>query len=177
MLETVAEGEEKVGGNMKNKIVEDAVNSLQKRRFLNIATCDFDGRPNVAPKLLLKIENNNIYLVDYVRNTTLKNLKVNPNVSISFINTDTITGFQINGGVELIEQGAVYELLLSEYKQMQIDYSTERLIKSLHDNKKRNVFEAEFPEKVAILKIKINETVRINLQGHLEREGLSGQRS
>jgi len=154
-------------------LTKEALSSFQKRKFLNIATCDLKNRPNVAPKFLLKIDNNAIYLVDYVRNTTLKNIRINPKVSISFVNTETLKGFQINGEAEVIEKGDVYEKLVNEYQKKQIKDSTERLIKSLHDKNKRESFEAGLPsKKVAILKIKINETVGIGLKGDLERESV-----
>jgi hypothetical protein len=34
--------------------------------------------PNVAPKLIAKVDNNLVYLVDYVMGTTYTNLKINP---------------------------------------------------------------------------------------------------
>ena len=153
-------------------LTKEALTSFQKRKFLNIATCDLSNRPNVAPKFLLKIQNNVIYVVDYVRNTTLKNIKINPKVSISFINTETLEGFQMNGVAEIIEIGDAHEILVGEYQKKQIKDSTERLIKSLHDENERKIFEAEFPKKVAILEIKINETVRIGLKGDLKRESV-----
>ncbi|MFO8053172.1 MAG: pyridoxamine 5'-phosphate oxidase family protein [Candidatus Omnitrophota bacterium] len=153
-------------------LIKEALNFLKGKTFINVATCDKNNRPNVAPKFLLKIENSCIYLIDYVRNTTLKNIKINPQVSISSINLDTLKGYQINGKVEIVkkDKGSIYKLLLKEYEKKQINLSTKRLIDALHDQKKSSSYEAEFPKKVAILKVKVNEAVSIDLQGNLERE-------
>lgn len=39
---------------------------LKKREFIDVASCDFTARPNVAPKFLLKLQGDFIYLVDYI---------------------------------------------------------------------------------------------------------------
>lgn len=143
---------------------------LKKEKFLSIATCDFQGQPNVAPKFLLKIKDDSIYLVDYVMNTTLKNIKINPKISISAINSDTLKGYQINGMAEVIDKEADHNILASEYIEKQISDSAERLVKSLRSDKKYRNFEAEFPEQVIILKVKIDEIVEIGLSGNIERK-------
>lgn len=153
-------------------LIKEALNFLKGKTFINVATCGQNLRPNVAPKFLLKIEKKYIYLIDYVRNTTLRNIKSNPKVSISSINLDTLKGYQINGKAEIVEkdQGSIYKKLFKEYEKKQIDLSTKRLIGALHHQKKSSNYEAEFPKKVAIIKVKVNETVSIGLQGDLERE-------
>ena len=112
-------------------LIKEVANFLKKEKFLNIATTDLNNRPNVAPKFLLKIDNDLIYLVDYVKNTTLKNIRINPKVSISFINTDSLRGYQINGVAEVIDKGPTCIKLLREYEKKKIELSTERLIDSL----------------------------------------------
>ena len=153
-------------------IIKKVVSFLKKEKFLNIGTTDLSNCPNVAPKFLLKIDNGVIHLVDYVKNATLKNIKINPKVSLSFINTNNLKGYQINGVAEVIDRGPVYNKLLKEYEKKQVEFSTERLIGSLHDEKTQRSFEVEFPSNVVILKIKINEVVEIGLRGNLEREAV-----
>ncbi len=151
-------------------VIQETLRFIKGKRFVNIATCDLDNRPNVAPKFLLKIKDNYIYLVDYVRNTTLKNIRVNPRISISFIDMETLKGYQINGSAEILESGKLYDKLFLEYEEKQIDLSTQRLINSLHAKKKHSSFEAELPKEMVILKIQVNEAVAIGLHGNLERE-------
>jgi len=95
--------------NVLGRISEKICHFLAKTEFLNFATCDFSGRPNVAPKFLVKVENNNIYFADYVFGRTFINLKKNPRVSISAINLDTLTGYQINGIARIITGGPEFK--------------------------------------------------------------------
>ncbi len=153
-------------------LIKEALDFLRGKTFINVATCGPGQRPNVAPKFLLKIEANYIYLIDYVRNTTLKNLKTNPAVSISSINLDTLKGYQINGVAEILRKGKQndYKRLIQEYQQKQLDLSTQRLIRALRTEGKSSGYEAEFPGKVAVIKIVVKEAVGISLRGNLERE-------
>jgi len=77
---------------------------LKKRAFLNVATASLDGKPNNISKLILKVEDNFIYLIDYSIGRTYNNIKMNPRVSLSFFDVDNLSGFQINGPVQLIEK-------------------------------------------------------------------------
>jgi len=143
---------------------------LKKQEFINIATCDFDNVPNVAPKFLLKIDNDYIFLADYVMGRTYRNLKINPRVSLSTVNTDTLTGYQINGEVEIIEKGSEYKFLIEEFRNKQIQFSVTRIIEGVQKESKHGSFETSLPERIAIFKIKVEEIVEIVSTGELKRK-------
>jgi len=145
---------------------------LSKREFVHAATADFDGRPNVAPKFLLKVEDNFIYLADCVIGRTWQNIKINPRVSLSVSDRDTLTGHQINGKVEIIDKGAAYEKLLGELKRQEINLSVERIIEGIQTGTKHKDFELAFPERVIFFKVKVEEVVEIQAAGQLSRQVL-----
>ncbi|MFA6281033.1 MAG: pyridoxamine 5'-phosphate oxidase family protein [Candidatus Omnitrophota bacterium] len=155
---------------LKKLLTEDILDFLEKKEFINVGTCDFTGRPNVAPKFLIKSKNNTIYLADSVFGRTFDNLKINPRVSLSTVNMDNLVGCQINGVCQIIEKGAEYKKILKEMKVKQIGFSVNRLIEGLHKEKKYKDFEVTLSEKVCIFKIKIEEIVSIGVTGKLERK-------
>ncbi len=148
---------------------------LKSREFLNVATCDFNSRPNVAPKFLLKVEDNFIYLIDHVIGRTFSNLKINPRVSLSFMDRDTLRSYQINGTVEIIEKGVLYDKILNEFKQKKITLATERLIEGVQRGQRHQASEADFSENIAVLIVNIQETVEIHPSGELNREVFGSQ--
>ena len=75
---------------MINKNVKTLIES---REFIRVVSCDLEGRPNAAPKFLLKVETNYIYLVDYIIGRTFRNLNVNPRVSLSLFDNFTLMGY------------------------------------------------------------------------------------
>ncbi len=142
---------------------------LKEKEFLNIATCDFEHNPNVAPKFLLKIEKDTIYLADYILGRTWRNIKINPKVSLSTVNFDTLMGYQINGFAELIDKGGEYKLLSREVSRRAVHFSVKRIIQAVQSEKKSERHEVSFPEKIAFIKIMVQEIVEIAPSGKLER--------
>lgn len=143
---------------------------LKSREFVSVATCGPGGRPNAAPKFLLKAKENFIYLIDYAFGQTWENIKINPRVSISFVDTDTLRGYQINGAVEIIEKGPVYDAILKELLQKAIDLSAKRIVEGVVKGKVHEAFEVAIPEKFIIFKVKIAEAVEIGARGEIKRE-------
>ena len=143
---------------------------LENREFISVATCDFEGRPNAAPKFLLKLENNWIFLIDYVIGRTWQNIKINPRVSLSFVDTNTLMAYQINGPVEIIENGPVYEKMMQELELKEIDLATKRIIEGVEKGHIHEGFEVSLPERVVILKVTMEEIVEIGHSGILNRQ-------
>ncbi|MFA5062900.1 MAG: pyridoxamine 5'-phosphate oxidase family protein [Candidatus Omnitrophota bacterium] len=151
---------------MNKKVLE----LLKAREFVSVATCDLQGRPNAAPKFILKLENNSIYLVDYIIGRTFQNIKVNPRVSISFIDSNALMGYQLNGSVKIIGNGQEYDSLVKDLSRKELELSTRRIIEGVTKGKSHEGFELGMSEKFVILKVKIEEVVEIASSGSLKRE-------
>lgn len=152
-------------------MISKKINELLKlRAFISVATSDLHGRPNAAPKFLLKTENNFIFLVDYIIGRTWENIKINPRVSLSFVDTDTLVGYQINGPVEIIDKGPEYEAIVKELIQKEIDLSTKRIIEGVSRGKVHKGFEVGLSERFVIFKIKVKDVAEIGPSGDLKRE-------
>lgn len=151
---------------MNKKIVE----LLKSREFVSVATCDFDDRPNAASKFLLRIEGNFIYLVDYFVGRTYRNLGVNPRISISFMDTSSLVGYQLNGLVKIIESGSEYDLLVKDLLQREVDLSARRIVEGVTKGKSHEGFELNMPENFVIFKVKVEEIVEMASSGILRRE-------
>jgi general stress protein 26 len=132
---------------------------LESRTFISVATCDSGGRPNAASKFLLKVEGDFLYLIDYTIGRTFTNLKSNPRLSLSFFDTVSLVGYQINGRVEVIESGA-------EFKKI----SQELLEKQVTKGKGHASFELGMADTFAVFKVKIEDLVEMRPSGMLRRE-------
>ncbi|MDD5568100.1 MAG: pyridoxamine 5'-phosphate oxidase family protein [Candidatus Omnitrophica bacterium] len=151
---------------MNKKVLE----LLKAREFVSVATCDLQGRPNAAPKFILKLENNYIYLVDYIIGRTFQNIKANPRISISFIDNNALMGYQLNGSVEIIGSGQEYDSLVRDLSRKEVELSTRRIIEGVAKGKSHEGFELGISEKFVMLKVKIEEVVEIASSGSLKRE-------
>ena len=151
-------------------IIEGALKLLKTRVFVQIATANRHCRPNCAPKFLLKISGRQVYLVDYSIGTTFENLKENPEISLSFIDTDSLLGYRLNGKAEIIQSGPLYQECLNELHKREIDLTVERVVKSVHDGKKYGEFELGVKEKFLVYKITLEDGSEITPHGEIKRE-------
>ena len=142
---------------------------LEKREFISVATCDFKGRPNAAPKFVLKVENNCIYLVDYTIGTTWKNLKVNPRISMSLTDTRTLKGYQLNGTVKIMSRGKIYDKMRKEMMDKEVRLTTQRIIDEVRGQPTHETFEVLISEKFVIFEIRVDEVVEMDIHGGLKR--------
>lgn len=145
---------------------------LKQTIFVHIASCDFDSKPNAAVKLVLKMEGNYVFLADYTEGKTYQNLKVNPFASLSFDNRDTLSGFQINGHVEIIDKGAEYDIMCSELHKKELNLSAERIVKAVSEGIVTKDFEIIANKKVVIFKVKIETVAEFKYSGEIIRESL-----
>lgn len=152
---------------MINKSLKELIES---REFISMASCDLELRPNAAPKFLLKVEGNYLYLVDYIIGRTFTNLQINPRASLSFIDSNTLIGYQINGRVEIIDAGPEYKEIIKELQHKQINLSIARVIEGVTKGKAHKSFELAIPEQFVIFKVKMEEVVEMRPSGTLKRE-------
>ena len=148
---------------------KELVDLLEKREFISVATCDFNGRPNAAPKFILKIESNRMYLVDYTIGTTWQNLKVNPRISMSLVDTRTLKGYQLNGIVKILTRGKLYDKMRKEMMDKEIRLTTQHIIDEVRGEPTHETFEILISEKFVIFEVKLDEVVEMDIHGELKR--------
>ncbi len=159
---------EKVTLKERDSLLVGFLPFLAKGKFVNVATCSDERMPNVAPKLIAKTEKNIIYLIDYVIGKTYSNLKENPRVSLSFINDRTLTGYQMNGSVDILEFGEEFERFIEEFQKIKTDFTVERILLNVRTGEKAIPLDLSLPDQFAILKVKVIEIVEIGSSGSLK---------
>ena len=151
-------------------ILDKIKDLLKKRNFLSIATADKQCEPHAAPKFFFKLEDGSIYLIDYAIAKTVDNLRINPRASMSFMDLDSLEGYRMSGPAVLVDEGPEYDKILQEFDKKLIRLSADRLIEGMKSGKSNEHFELEIPSKVIVIKVKLEEIVRISRQGELFKE-------
>lgn len=151
-------------------MLAELLHLLEKREFISVATCDLKGRPNAAPKFVLKADEGHLYLVDYTIGMTYQNLKVNPRVSVSFIDPRSLKGYQLNGTAVIIEKGRLYEKMRREMVEKEIRLTAEHLIQDVRGEARHDVFEVGIGEKYVVFKVAVDEVVEIGPRGEITRK-------
>ena len=148
---------------------KELIGLMEKKEFVSVATCDFKGRPNAAPKFVLKVESDRAYLVDYTIGTSWQNLKINPRISMSLIDARTLKGYQINGSVRIIKRGKLYDKMRDEMTDKEVRLTTQRIIDEVRGHPTHETFEVLISEKFVIFEVRIDEIVEMDIHGGLKR--------
>jgi len=152
-----------------NLISDELRNLLEKKEFVYIATCQ-DDRPNVAPKFLIKVDKDSLFLADFLNGRTCANLKKNSNVAVSILNIDTLIGYQFLGKAHELKDGEEYEPLIKRLQDREMKFCVERIVAGVSRNNKSENFEVSFPEHFAIFRVDIEEVVIIGPEAKLVRK-------
>lgn len=85
------------------ELTEDIKQSIEKCVLCWLATSSKENSPNVSPKEIFTHHGNNkIIIANIASPQTVKNIKYNKNVCVSFIDVFVQKGFQIKGSATII---------------------------------------------------------------------------
>lgn len=103
-------------------MLSNEVKELAKESILCwLATSNLDGTPNVSPKeMFVPYGEDKIIIANIASPNSVKNIKVNNSVCLSFVDIFKQKGFKLKGNARLAEKGTEdYETYLSEiHKQL-----------------------------------------------------------
>lgn len=153
----------------KYLITEDLHYFLKKKEFVYLATCASNHQPYVAPKFLIRIDGDSVYLADYVMGRAFENLKSNPKVSFSILNLDNLMGYQMTGLAQSLEKGDEFDEILKDLEKRKMHFTVERIVEGARQSKKHENFEVAFPDHLAIIKITVEEIVHIAPGGGVKK--------
>lgn len=110
------------------KIDEEIKESIHKSVLCWLATANNKGIPNVSPKEIFTSYNDKIIVANIASPQTVRNIKVNENVCISFIDILVQKGFQLKGTARIVTSSDVeftnMETILTKITKGKFPFST-----------------------------------------------------
>ena len=123
-------------------------------KVLSVASCNQQGKPNSAPKMLIDIEApNKVYLLEYTHTRSYANIQENPELSVSFMNDATFTGYRLNGPVEILKSGPEFDDVKKRWEKRLIAYEADRIIQRVRGLYSTKESENSMPRDFVIVKI------------------------
>jgi len=83
-------------------MTEDIIKYINQSVLCWLATADQDGQPNVSPKEIFTHYKGDILIANIMSPQSIQNIKVNPKVSVSFIDVLVQKGYQVKGTAKII---------------------------------------------------------------------------
>ncbi|MFH1061938.1 MAG: pyridoxamine 5'-phosphate oxidase family protein [Candidatus Omnitrophota bacterium] len=132
---------------------------LEESNWIALATCDAQGRPNVANKFFIKCEQDTVFLADYAKGTTCENIKRHPIAAFPIIDPENLIDYQLSGVAKVLDRSDLHHELIEQLKNRELDFSTQRVIAGIHRGKAHSTFEFPDISEAAIIRIRVNDIV------------------
>ncbi|HOU13253.1 MAG TPA: pyridoxamine 5'-phosphate oxidase family protein [Anaerolineae bacterium] len=92
------------------KLTQQMKQVLKHQPVVLVATRDDEGRPNVSPKSLLKVvDDDKLVFADLFSLKTRVNLQADPRLAVAAVDLQTYEGYQFKGQAEMVDEGPLFE--------------------------------------------------------------------
>ncbi len=99
--------------------IPEYVQEFMKGKIGWVASASREGMPNVSIKGSLRVlDEEHLLFADLFSLKTRKNLEENPQVAVMVYDSESRTGYELKGRVELISQGPLYDQAVERLKQL-----------------------------------------------------------
>lgn len=122
-------------------------------KVIFVGSADMNGSPNCAPKMLIDVvAPNKIFYMDYKSLKTYKNILENFELSVSFMDDRTFTGFRLSGSCHEIASGPEFESVRAKWNQKVVAYEAQRMAERIRGNFSTRKSEATLPDSFVVIK-------------------------
>lgn len=127
-------------------------------KVVSVASADKQGKPNSAPKMLVDVQlPNQLYFLDYKHTHSYANVLENPELSVSFMNDATFTGYRLNGPAQMLAFGPDFEEAKKLWEKRLITYEADRIIQRVRGHYSTKESENSLPKDFVIVRILAKE--------------------
>ena len=158
----------------KGEIPDRIIRLLENAEFLCIATRDAYGNPCVANKFLIQCRKNTLYISDFAKGKTWRNLKAYPKISVAIMDTENLVDYQINGRAVLLNPGPDLKEMTKAFSTKESRFSAKRLIEAVRKEKSQHTYQFPLPKHIVIWKIEVEEVVELGPRTELHKERAKG---
>lgn len=127
-------------------------------KVITVATCDGQGNPNSAPKLLVDvIAPNKIYYLDYPYNRSFCNLQENNRLSMSFIDERAFQGYRLSGICSQLTESAELSKARKAWEKRADRYVVDRIVERIKGYSSAREAEGSLPQDYVIMEFLAKE--------------------
>lgn len=134
---------------------------FQNQEFAIVSSLDKNGCIHCSAKGVAGIEpEGKVYLIDLYLAHTFRNLKNNPTISITAIDSHQFIGYTLKGKANIIERGEIASHIIEKWKKKLIQRISKRVLKNIKvDRSSSHQPEANFPNPKYLIEATIESIV------------------
>jgi len=152
------------------KLPDEVVHFFREQGFVIVSTIDGHGRPHSSCKGIVNISpSGKVYLLDVYLRDTYKNLKRNPNISITAVDEHKFKGYCLKGKAGIINSEQLSPQIKKAWESRIAGRITQRMIKNIREQKGHPKHpEALLPRPEYMIVMEVSEIIDLtphNLKG------------
>ena len=153
------------------KLSPEVISFFHSQGFVIVSTVDQEGFPHSSCKALVKIDSEGrLYLVDVYSGVTTKNLKRNPQVSVSAVDEYRFIGYCLKGRASIVTDGHFNQEIIKKWEDTVTSRLAKRMLTNLSKDKSHGHHpEAKLPLPQHLIVIEVEQIVDLSPH-HLKKE-------
>jgi len=125
---------------------DKVVSFFEKQNFVIVATLDGKGAVHCSAKGIIGVDLGEILVADLYLTHTYKNLKKNPQVSLTAVEEHSFTGYTLQGKARLVVREDIPVEWIEQWESRIVKRMSHRVVKGVQNKSKSRVhFEAGLP--------------------------------
>lgn len=118
------------------RLTKEIRDFFQNQGFAIVSTIDENGNPHNSCKGIVKIRSNGlVYLLDLYKNSTYKNIKRNPFISITAVDEHKFIGYCLKGKAKIVAADNLPPAIIATWEKKITDRITNRVLKNIQGQK------------------------------------------
>tara|TARA_Y100000031_G_C8048571_1_gene305085 strand:- start:58 stop:522 length:465 start_codon:yes stop_codon:yes gene_type:complete len=144
-------------------ITQEVINFLHRQGFAVVSTLDSKTTIHSAAKGVVGIEPcGRVYLIDLYRGETFKNLKANPEVTLTSVDEHEFSGYALKGKAKIVDREKIELKIIKKWEKQVIDRISQRVIKNIKKDKGSTLHpESRFPQPKYLIVVEIEEIINL----------------
>jgi len=129
------------------KLNDDVKNFLEKQHFVIVSTLDDKGNIHTSAKGIIQVESRGkIFLLDIYKGRTYRNIRLNPNVTVTAIDERRFRGYSVEGKARILREDNLPKKALDTWHEKLARRIARRVISHVKEGREeKKIPEASFP--------------------------------
>ena len=140
------------------KLNNEIISFFKEQGFNIVSTLNKDGSIHSSCKGIVDIKNNKAYLLDLYCGRTFKNIRNNPNITVTAVDEHAYKGYALSGEAKIVKKEDIGSEILKSWEKNISKRVSKRLVKNIkNDRKSKHHPEAKFPNPKYLILLNIEK--------------------
>lgn len=151
------------------RLTDEIIQFFHRHNFVIVSSIGKDGFPHSACKGIVKIDRNEVYLLDLYKKKTFENLRHNPHISLTAVDEHKFKGYCLKGKARIIRSDRLSAHIIKAWENKITSRITHRFLKNIRGERGHPMHpEALLPKPRYLIAVGVDEIIDLT-PSHLKQ--------